>query len=70
MGTCLLPEVNRSLDARDIIERKLRGATSMLVILSGEGRQVFLDLSPELQDGYLDALIDLTEDARRSNSSS
>jgi hypothetical protein len=56
------------LDVRDRIERKLRGATSMLAILSGENRQTFLDLSPDLQDGFIDVLIDLTDSARRSNS--
>lgn len=56
-----------SLGARDNIERKLRGVISLAAILSGESRQVFMDLSPDLQDGFIDTLIDLAESARRSN---
>lgn len=68
MGAHQIPHKACLLDARDSIERKLRGATSMLAILSGEYRQTFLDLSPDLQDGFIDVLLDLTVDARRSNS--
>lgn len=51
----------------DTIERKLRGAASMLSMLYGEGRQAFRALGEEYQDGFLDTLVDLTEDARRVN---
>lgn len=68
MGSYQLPNKACLLEARDSIERKLRGATSMLVILSGENRRTFLDLSPDLQDGFIDVLLDLTDDARRTNS--
>lgn len=56
-----------ALSARDNIERKLRGATSLITLLSGESRRVFMDLSPDLQDGFIDTLIDLAEAARTSN---
>jgi hypothetical protein len=56
-----------SLGARDNIERKLRGVISLVTILSGAGHQMFMDLSPDLQDGFFDTLIDLTESARLSN---
>lgn len=68
MGSLQIHKKACLLDVRDSIERKLRGATSMLVILSGENRQTFLDLSPDLQDGFIDVLLDLTDSARRSNS--
>jgi hypothetical protein len=55
------------LSVRDSIERKLRGVISLAAILSGDSRQVFLDLSPDLQDGFIDTLLDLAESARRSN---
>jgi hypothetical protein len=65
MGT---PEQPMSaLSVRDNIERKLRGATSLITLLSGESRRVFMDLSPDLQDGFIDTLIDLAESARSSN---
>jgi hypothetical protein len=65
MGT---PEQPMSaLSVMDNIERKLRGATSLITLLSGESRRVFMDLSPDLQDGFIDTLIDLSESARASN---
>lgn len=67
MGSHNNHEDQTALEAKDQIERKLRGATSLLNILSGENRQCFLDMSPDLQDGFIDTLVDLTEDARRSN---
>jgi hypothetical protein len=54
------------LEAADMAERKLRGALSLLSMLYGPGRESFLALEDEYQDGYLDTLVDLAEDARRA----
>lgn len=51
----------------DTVERKLRGAASMLSMLYGVGREAFSALTDDYQDGFLDTLVDLTEDARRAN---
>lgn len=51
----------------DTVERKLRGAVSMLSMLYGAGREAFCTLSDDYQDGFLDTIVDLTEDARRAN---
>lgn len=56
-----------SLGARDNVERKLRGVVSLAAVLSGDHRRLFMDLSPDLQDGFIDTLIDLAESARHSN---
>jgi hypothetical protein len=60
-------DIEGPVETRDRIERKLRGATSLLVILSGENRETFLEMSSDLQDGFIDTLVDLAEDARQTN---
>lgn len=58
---------NQPTTTIDTVERKLRGAASMLSLLYGAGREAFCGLSDDYQDGFLDTLVDLTEDARRAN---
>lgn len=58
------------LGVTDNIARKLRGASSLVLMLYGEGHRIFNDMGDEWREGYLDTLLDLTEDARRLNNKS
>ncbi|TAM50193.1 MAG: hypothetical protein EPN57_20440 [Paraburkholderia sp.] len=55
------------LDVRDQISRKLLGASSMLLLMQGDGRRLFESMGDLWQDGYLETLFDLTEAARTLN---
>ena len=52
---------------RDCIARKLRGASSMLLMMYGDGQKTFQNMDDEWQEGFLDTLLDLTEEARELN---
>jgi hypothetical protein len=52
---------------RDRIARKLRGASSLVLMLSGDGQRHFQNMGDDWQEGFLDTLLDLTEDARELN---
>lgn len=60
-------QLQDGVGVQDGISRKLRGAGSMLLMMCGDGQQVFSNMGDEWREAFIDTIIDLTEDALRLN---